>query len=925
MVRWRFSRSLFVLGAGFMLGLFVIAGFAFAQTTIHRNGFDTKLGWSKGGADAGFDEVAHKIDDREPHNGQGCEFIELDVKQGKSIHYVYPVGRAPINDELRAAVWVRANRPGIQLKARVVLPNERDPKNLDYRLTTYIKGDVFQLVGRWQLLEINKAMAQATQQQHLMNKRDQRNYDFSGAYIDALILDVFAGPGPTKVWIDDLEVGPILSGSPQPALRPDNNNPAKVVSSPRPTARTSAVRFDSNRLMVGDKRMFFRAVRYTDTMLPILRNAGFNTICFDHNVSPALVNEAAELNMWIVPEFRVSNDGGVPLAPEEITRQIQRFADNDAVLFHRINGLLSFEQAPMIARASQVARTADPGHPIAGDVFDGVMPYSRSLNMVGVHRWPLMTTLELPKYREWLETRRKLAQNPGLFTWTWIQTHLPDFYAELLHNQSAQAEFKEPVGPQPEQIRLLAYNALASGCRGLAYWSDRFLADSHQGRDRLLCCALLNQEMDMIESMLVTVEDAPLWIDTSDQDVKAVVLRCSQGVLVIPIWQGRFSQFVPGQAAVSKLTLTVPQVPKTTQAWEISPGEVRGLKAERVENGMRVTLPEFGLTSMIVFTADTGVMGRFQDQARGRRKLAAEWSYYMALYEYEKVVLVQAQLELTGAAIPDAKNLLDDAKRRLQKSRELWDRNSYSEAYHEAQRALRPVRILMRAEWEKAVRGLDTPVACPYAVSFYTLPKHWVFMDQVRKSTVAGNQLRGGDFELIPERVQENWKLDRPSLDEVDMIADRVVELKNVKRKGGGTESPIEGRQCAMLQIKARPGKAAPAAIERSQLALSSPAVKLPPGTLVQVSGWVCIPEPITASSDGALMYDSVGGESLAIRLSDPTPWKKFTVYRRIPASGTINVTLTMTGLGTVYFDDIRVEPLVPANVPVFTPSSAQR
>ena len=87
-----------------------------------------------------------------------------------------------------------------------------------------------------------------------------------------------------------------------------------------------------------------------------------------------------------------------------------------------------------------------------------------------------MTTLELPKYREWLEQRRNLA-NPGAFTWTWIQTHLPDFNTQLLYGQSAASTFTVPIGPQPEQIRLLAYSAIASGNKGLAYWSDRFLAD----------------------------------------------------------------------------------------------------------------------------------------------------------------------------------------------------------------------------------------------------------------------------------------------------------------------------------------------------------------------------------------------------------------------------------------------------------------
>ncbi len=922
-----------------LVGLFTIVGFAFAQTAVHRNGFETKIGWTKGGADAAFEQTAHKIDDREPHNGRGSEYLEFDAKKGEYIHYIYPIGKAPITEELRASLWLRSNRSGMQIMARIVLPNERDPNNLEYRLATHIRGDTYQQAGQWQLVELSRPVKLAKEQQQLMNAKSggKRQFDFTGAYIDALVLNVYAGPGPTRIWIDDLEIGPVTEAVPfKTADRVDNANPAKNASITRPV-RASAIEFNANRLIVGNKRMLFRAVRYSDTMLPVLRNAGFNTVCVDHKFSPAMLKEASDLGLWIAPEFRVTNDQGAALSPDDITRQIQRYADNDAVLFHRLGGLLTFESATMVARAAQTARSADPGHPIAADVWDGLLPYSRSVNMIGVHRFPLMTTLELPKYREWLEARRRLA-NPGTFTWTWIQTHLPDWYSEILYNQSAKAEFKEPVGPQPEQIRLLAYTALASGCRGLAYWSDRFLADSHQGRDRLLACALLNQEMDMLESLLVTVEDAPQWVDTSVKDVKAAVLRCDKGVLVIPIWQGKASQFVPGQAAVSKLVITVPQVPKTSQAWEVSPGDVRGLKVERVDKGVRVTLPEFGLTSAIVFTADTNLMGRFQDQSRARRQDAAQWSHDMAYYEYEKVVKVQAELEKLGVVIPDANTLLADSKRRLGKAQELWKTRNFSEAYHEAERALRPIRILMRAHWEKAVRGFDTPVASPYAVSFYTLPRHWLFMDQVRRSTVGANQLRGGDFEVAPERKLETWKKSSESLDEVELIADRVSELNvtrielkdpqanpkeaktlelvsSVPKRSG---SPVEGRQCAMLQIKPLAGKLAPSALERTHVSLTSAEVKLPPGTLVQISGWVNIPAPITASPDGAMMFDNAGGEPLAIRWTDPTPWKKYTVYRRVPASGTINVTLTMTGVGTAYFDDVRIEPLVPANVAGF-------
>src|SRR5262249_31393091 len=154
-----------------------------------------------------------------------------------------------------------------------------------------------------------------------------------------------------------------------------------------------------------------------------------------------------------------------------------------------------------------------------GDVWDGFPPYSRSLNLLGAHRWPLMTTLELTRYRDWLNQRRLLA-NPGTFMWTWVQTHLPEWYINLVYERSGAAGFDEPIGPEPEQIRLLTYIALASGCRGIGFWSDRFLADTHQGRDRLQVLALLNQELEMLEPLLVTVDGPPVWIDTSVSDVK---------------------------------------------------------------------------------------------------------------------------------------------------------------------------------------------------------------------------------------------------------------------------------------------------------------------------------------------------------------------------------------------------------------------
>jgi hypothetical protein len=475
---------------------------------------------------------------------------------------------------------------------------------------------------------------------------------------------------------------------------------------------------------------------------------------------------------------------------------------------------------------------------------------------------------------------------------------LPDWFTNLVYEQSGSAAFHEPIGPQPEQIRLLTYASLASGCRGIGFWSDRFLADSHQGRDRLLALALLNLELQMLEPLLVTALP-PRWIDTSKPEVKAAVMRTDRGTLVLPMWLGKGAQFVPGQSATNKLTMVVPEVPVGTQAWEVSPAEVRSLPSQRLVGGTEITLPEFGLTSAIVFTSDNspaGIIVRLQEQLRKMRKVTAQWSHDLAELELDKVALVEGQLESQGHSLPDGQKLLADSRTRLRTCVEHWNNGDFRQAAQEAERAMRPLRILMRAQWEEAVRGLDSPVASPYAVSFYTLPRHWKFMEQIRPLPGSPNVLPGGGFE--PDQ-NSNWTLQQTKLDPVEFSAKCV------------TDDPKEGRQCLLLQIKPQDTQVpAPKALERTFVALQSPPVHLPPGTPVRVSAWVRIPEPIAASVDGALFYDSSGGEPLGIRLTEKSPWKRFTLYRLVPSSGSINVTVALTGLGKVYFDDVRIEPL---------------
>ncbi len=717
--------------------------------------------WVQGPHDAAFKETVHRLTDEYVHDGQRSETIQLEAERGSFIHYTYNLGRAPVTEDFSVSLWLRANRPGVQLLARVVFPKDTDPNNPGQPLTALLEGDRYQIVNHWQQLSLPSPVKLLRQQQQLLGGNLKREIIATDAYIDQLVLNVYAGPGDTRVWIDDLEVGPVFDAA-TPTAGPAAGRET-TPGRPAVNRRPDEIQLQGRQLLVGGERFFLTGIRHTGTPLAVLRRAGFNTVWLDESTPSGLIEDAANLGFWIVPtlhppEIVEQPGGGVQgqlTSREAFVRNVSRFLQEQAVLSWDLGGNLPFEKAKSVVSLARAIHNIDPMRPLSADVSDGFRSYyigGDQQLMIGTHRWPLLTSLELPAYRNWLIQRRRLMP-PDTFCWTWIQTHLPDWFLTTAYERTT-GRFTEPIGPQPEQIRLLAYTAVGSGYRGLGYWSDRFLADSHAGRDRLLALARLNQEFRMLEPLLVAAKE-PQWIETSHPSVMAAVMRTDKAVLVLPIWMGAGSQYVPSQGHVSMLKLKVPLVPENYVAWEVSPGRLCSYRTMPVLGGREIILKDFSLTSAIVFTGDlgpTGLVVRLQEQQRQMRKDAAQWTHDQAQEELVKVAKVHDDLKEMGKKLDDGDGLLDTARQWLDKSRKHRINGEYSEAYTDAELALRALRILMREHWDNVMKRLTTPVACPFAVSFYTLPRCWSFVDELIKMKPGANVLPDGDFESPPER-----------------------------------------------------------------------------------------------------------------------------------------------------------------------------
>jgi len=972
-MRLRFAA---VAGLAVLLAILTAIGPAVAQqqVLVHRNGFAGKDPfWVRGDSNIHFDEKAQKITDTAARNATTSEYIKIEAnpKPGATdaefVHYYYATPVAPVGPDTVARVWIKSFRTGIQLKARIVLPKEKDPKNPDLPLTTLIVGDTYTKSRTWQQLSMGDVQDALTKHKPVLVAKLKGPVDTTGAYIDSLVLNVYAGPGVTETWIDDLEISPVLKRAED---KDGPGKPGKTVSNPK--RKPPLVEFSNGDLLVdqqdgeGPKPFFMRAVRHTNTPLWALDVARFNTIWFPGEVTDETYEEAIRAKFFIVPSLPLPASDWDPARPNQgdpallekdaelVGKHLKRFLSSDAVLMWDLGSGRTTEQLRRVARVADVVKTYDPRKPRAVDLWDGHNAYSSYVDAIGAHRWPLFTSLDMGRYADWLAQRKALT-SPGKLMWTWIQTHLPEWLIKLQTGDANTEKFAEPIGPHPEQIRVLTYLALAAGYRGIGYWSDQFLADSHHGRDRLLEIAMLNAEMELLEPVLLAAHEPARWAPTGHPSVKVAIIRGPKEIIVLPIWLGTNTQFCPEQATMPALTIKVEAVPDGATPWQITPAGVDEIKdVKRVPGGTEIVIREFDTTAAIVFTSDLGPTGkvvRWQDNTRHKlARTAANWAREQAVAQFNKTLITHKNIVAAGGPdVREAADLLKESKSAIDRASMYTDNAQPDMAYREARRALRPLRVLQRAHWSNAAEKLDTPTSSPFAVSFYTLPKNWELAKYIQQARPGGNGLAHPGFELNEKVPVEGaaisslpgWTTRRTFLDPVlgfasivnsdaEFVEDAIpkqpayTKLRN-EQPGrpvptmadaiNRQEKPNLGRHVLRLAMnpdvkKLGVGKS-PQALERSFVAVDSSSAEFPAGTWVRIGFWTKVVE-LSSSADGVVIYDSAGGEPLSVRPSVDARWQHYHLYRQVPDSGKISLTFALTGLGLAFFDDVKIEPMIP-------------
>jgi len=199
----RFSRR-----GGFLLGLALAAaciGPRPAAAGFRENFESPETSWSFAAADAAYRVQQHRRLQTQAHWGHGCEQLRIACGLGTHVYFGHEIGRARVIDELEASVWVKADRPGIQLLARVVFPRAVDPATGE-PVTALLQGTKYTSPGGWQRLTLDDAPQRCAEQARVLRLQLQQDVDVREAYLDLLVLNTYSSAGVTNILIDDLEI-----------------------------------------------------------------------------------------------------------------------------------------------------------------------------------------------------------------------------------------------------------------------------------------------------------------------------------------------------------------------------------------------------------------------------------------------------------------------------------------------------------------------------------------------------------------------------------------------------------------------------------------------------------------------------------------------------------------------------------------------
>ena len=646
--------------------------------------------------------------------------------------------------------------------------------------------------------------------------------------------------------------------------------------------RPSRIQTDGTVLLVDGRPFVIRAIEYNGEPINALRDMGFNTLWLNSVPSLDQLRVARENEMWVIAP--PPTDQG----PVQIDWQY------DSVLAWLVGQDVAWlDQGAVRERVEQI-RQVDPrqGRPVLVCARSGLPDYARFAQILCVGRPVAGTSFPLTQYGAWLRGQHDLTQ-AYVPLMAEIQTELP---ASLLEQAAFFSGVNAPLAIQYSQLQGQVLQAVAGGARGFLFRSRTRLDESSEvSPQRRLNLSLVNRQLLQIAPWVAgaTVGNR---LEQVDAEVEVAVLKTSLSrLLLVQQTTGRES-YSAGAAGRSLLTVRDSAAGSSEQPYRLTPTGLIPATHQRLGGQIAIQIENAADWELLVLTQDPAVV-RYVEQTS---QAAQAWTTQQLLVEQAQTsaewanrifsAMVQAGREPAGlreqvmrinelAGVTQAQVASSDAVA-------VW---ASSVTLHRELGAIHDSLI------QEAQAMLPWPAGSPVVLHPILIPLHWQSLARLGGVAWSPNALPGGDFEDLGHLTNNGWQHHSASGYSIRTL----VQLHQ--------DAVVDGRRGLLLAAQPD-GGLAPKLVESAPVWIVSGPVEVPANQLVRINGFVKIDSPITASWDGLVIQESLGGPEMAQRFRSTNGWQPFTIYRATNEPHTLRLNVALTGYGTANVDEVTVQ-----------------
>ena len=795
--------------------------------------------------------------------------------------------------ELKPAIRIRSQRRGVQLHARVVLPHNQLPDG--QTMSVVLTGPVSKQLGRFETLSfsgeygINKLLQN---QLWLLRSKFNKEVTLRDAYLDQLWLNIYTGKGESIVQIENLQLEGVVEAT---AIAKRQNladnrarsiktstNDGSAVQQVSTSSGDSLVVRDGTVILVNNKPFFPMIIEHNGESFEYLKAIGFNTIELKSNATAEELAEAKKLGLWLISPPPASV-GVEPIGYEY-----------DSVLAWSVGRDLSAKHTSRIRQRIREIRETDSrkGRPIFGHSVSHWSQIGQQVDIHSIGLQPIGSSYLLSQYSDWLKAR-SVAIGSSKPICADVQTEMNE---AVLKQTSAIFGQAPPTPIEYQQLKTIATEAIVSGARCLRFRSrNRLDADDPESRLRSLTIEYVNRWLNQIEPWVsggVVLGKLPNSVVS--RDVEATALVTDRARLLLVQRPTHHEQFWAGDCPTMPISLVDSDTIHTHRVYQLTDSELAPLSTQRTPEGTEIRVEKAPFMMTLVMTQDSNLINQLTSGFTKNGKQSM-FDMHLSITQQWLAIeqLLSGQMERLSKSTPESSGAINEAVIALQNARRLQQQNSPSQAESFLTKADERLAFFRRELQATALGTFQSKTSSPLTMHAALIPLHWVLSGQTEQTENSINHLAGGDFENLTHMKQSGWGNQR--------IEDQRLRT-NVELSADAAQAGVSGLKLTTsgnVQM-----------VESVPLWVSSPPVRVKPGQLVRIHGWVNVPNVIAGSEAGLRIVDSIGGQQLAETIPRTQGWQEFTLYRSAADNTRLNVTFELTGIGQAMVDAVTVQIL---------------